>query len=381
MQKQKNQIWLYDIETLKSCFTYTAINIETSEIKQFVLHKDLFQLVDLIKHLRECEKQIGFNNESFDYPIIHYLLIAYKTISLNAYSREFVIDMLYREAQRIIEVNTYTTFSTTAINYKEVLIPQVDLFKMWHYNNAARSTSLKALEISMNYPNVMEMPISHTKEDITLQEVKEILNYNLNDVLATFEFYKKSNGKISLRNTLQREYGLYCMNWSDSKIGEKLILKLYSDLIQAKAYDISKLRTKRLEIALNDVILDYVGFNSKEFGDLLKILKKTVITETKDAFKHSVIYKGFKYEYGTGGIHGCIKPGIYTSNEDYIIIDADVTSLYPNLAIQNNLYPEHLGQEFITVYNQIINLRTKAKREGNSTLSDGFKLAANSVYG
>jgi hypothetical protein len=45
------------------------------------------------------------------------------------------------------------------IHYKEVLIRQLDLFKMWHYNNAARSTSLKALEISMNFNNVMECRI------------------------------------------------------------------------------------------------------------------------------------------------------------------------------------------------------------------------------
>jgi len=48
---------------------------------------------------------------------------------------------------------------------------------MWHFNNKARKTSLKALEISMNYPNVMEMPISHTKENIALEEIESILAY------------------------------------------------------------------------------------------------------------------------------------------------------------------------------------------------------------
>ena len=54
----------------------------------------------------------------------------------------------------------------------------------------------------MNLPNVMEMPLEHTKDDITLEEVSDILKYNLNDVIATFEFYKLSKDKKSLKDKL-----------------------------------------------------------------------------------------------------------------------------------------------------------------------------------
>lgn len=64
-----------------------------------------------------------------------------------------------------------------------------------------------------------------------------------------------------------------------------------------------------------------------------------------------------------------------------MIIDADVSSLYPRLSITNNFYPEHLGQAFVNVYKSIIDLRLEAKKTGNMVLSDGFKLAANSAYG
>mgnify|MGYP000452781067 CR=1 FL=1 len=70
--------WVYDIETLKSCFTYCAINVDTEEIVKFVLHKDRFDFDELISHLKECKGHIGFNNISFDYPIIHYILKEYK---------------------------------------------------------------------------------------------------------------------------------------------------------------------------------------------------------------------------------------------------------------------------------------------------------------
>jgi len=380
------QIHVYDIETLKSCFTYTAYNIHTKEILQFVLHKDRFELDQLLNHLKQCKGQIGFNNINFDYPIIHFILNKsnkwiYKNI-IDDLKISDIITQIYEEAQRIIEEQNKKEFNTiVAIKQSEVLIPQLDLFKIWHYNNKARSTSLKALEISMNYPNVMEMSVSHTKENITLEEIPEILLYNLNDVLATYEFYKKSLPKIDLRKSLQKEYGIPCLNWSDSKIGEQLVLKLYCDKTGLSIWDVKEMRSNRLKIALNDVILPYIKFESLEFNNLLDYFKFKVITETKGSIEESVIYNGMKYDYGTGGIHSCIKPGIYESDDNYIIIDCDVASLYPSLMILNMLYPEHLGKQFIDVYKQILDMRIAAKKDGNMLLSDAYKLALNSCYG
>lgn len=376
-------LWVYDIETLKSCWTYSAINVDTLEKVQFVLHKDRFEILELLKHLDECKGQIGFNNVNFDYPIIHKLLINWKQwLAKYRNNQETIILELYQEAQRIIEEQNKENFNQIiAIKQSDVIIPQLDLFKIWHYNNKARSTSLKSLEISMNYPNVMEMPIEHTKDNITLEEIPSILKYNMNDVLATFEFYKKSLAKIELRVSLSKEYNIPCMNWSDSKIGEQLILKLYCDKTEKDTWDVKKQRSYRDIIHFNECILPNIKFESDEFNSLLSYLKKQSIRETKGAIKQSVVYKGFKYDYGTGGIHGCIKPGVYEADNDYVIIDADVGSLYPNLAIQNNFFIEHLGHDFVEVYKSIIDLRMKAKKAGNMVLSDGFKLAANSVYG
>lgn len=56
-------------------------------------------------------------------------------------------------------------------------------------------------------------------------------------------------------------------------------------------------------------------------------------------------------------------------------------SLYPSLAIANNLYPEHLGEEFVRVYeNGIVKPRLEAKKNGDKIMDSGFKLSANSVF-
>ena len=374
-------IVVYDIETLMSCFTYTAVDINTEEVFKFVIHKDLNQLDELYNHLINCKGQIGFNNINFDYPIIHYILKNYYSWKdLDAIT---IISLIYAKAQEIIgNQNKDGYFSSIKDN--EVIIPQLDLFRVWHYNNKARMTGLKALEISMNYPNVLDMPIDHANNNIQYEDIEEILEYNLNDVLATKLFYEKSLPKISLRKQIKSKYGIDCRNYSDSKIGESLILKLYCDKTGLDSWTVRKMRSFRELIRIEDVIFDYIKFNSKEFNDLLSFFKTIEVRNgvTKKLFKKSVRYKGFQYDYGVGGIHGCIKPGIYESNDDYIIIDADVASLYPNIAIKNRLFIEHLGEIFIDLYDkEIVQERLKAKKAGEMGISDALKLSANSVYG
>lgn len=384
------QVWVYDIETLKSCFTYTAINIDTQEIVKYVIHKDRDDFSHLINHLNLCKGQIGFNNVNFDYPVIHYMMDLYWRLIRNC-KKSFLYDespseialMIYNKAQQIIDSQeTYGNFyKTVAIKQSEVKIPQLDLFKIWHFNNPARATSLKALQIAINYPNVMESPISHTKEDITLEEVEQILEYNLNDVLSTYEFYKKSLDKIQLRKKIKKKYNLPCTNFSDTKIGESLTLKLYSELSDQDEYEVKQRRTYRDSINLSECIFDYIEFKTIIFKNLLDKFKSVIITNTKDGFKESVIYNKHKFEYGQGGLHSCCKPGIYISDNEYCIYDLDVASLYPNIAIKNKLYPEHLGEEFVDVYADIVKQRLQAKREGNLIISDALKLSANSIYG
>lgn len=376
MQKDRG-VWVYDIETLAGCFSYTGYNIDTAEIVQFVLHKDKFDLSELITHLQSCEGQVGFNNINFDYPIIHYILNNWAL-----FDPDILIKKIYKEAQRIIEEQNKENFnSIVAIKQSEVLIPQLDLFKVWHYNNKARSTSLKALEISMNFPNVMEMNIDHKRTDITLQEVQELLEYNLNDVLATYEFYLKSLDKIKLRKELKQQYKIPCTNWSDSKIGEQLVLKLYCDYTNEDIWEVKKRRTHRSKIKISDVLFPYISFKTEEFKKVHEFFQSLEITETKNSSDKAILFNNIPFDFGLGGIHACIESGIYISDNQYIIKSCDVASLYPNLAIKNNLFPAHLGPDFCKVYQSIIQKRLEAKKASNAVLADGFKLSANSVYG
>lgn len=128
---------VYDIETLKSCFTYTAFDIHTKKTYKFVIHRELNQYKELIEHLKQCKGGIGFNNINFDYPILHMLMTRIsKAESENAY---LLIEKIYEKAQEIVSSqNSENFYKTIAIKTKDWLIHQLDLFKVWHYNNKAR---------------------------------------------------------------------------------------------------------------------------------------------------------------------------------------------------------------------------------------------------
>lgn len=365
-------VWIYDIETLSNVFTYTAKNRDTKELVQFQIWKEKNEIIQLIEHLKKCKGMIGYNNLNFDYPVIHYIItnLAYDE------NGSKLAKKIYKKAQDVINS------VHSQIKEEDVLIQQLDLFRIWHFDNKARITSLKKLEINMNYPNVQDMPYHHSEKLTTQSQVDEVLSYNINDVNATEEFYYKTEDKLNLRKGLLSKYGLRCLNYPDSKIGEELMLQLYCEATNQNPSVVKRKRTHRRSFKFIECIPDYIKYETSEFNELLNYIKSIEVTELKESFKYSFTYKGFTFDLGTGGIHGCIKPGVYKSTENEVIVDADVASLYPSLAITLGLYPEHLGSEFAEIYEKgIVAPRLEAKKSGDKVMADGFKLSANSVYG
>ena len=93
----------------------------------------------------------------------------------------------------------------------------------------------------------------------------------------------------------------------------------------------------------------------------------------------NTVVDGGQYVYGTGGIHMSIESQTISAEEGWVILDADVRSMYPSISIANNVYPSHLGTTFCKVYKDLYDERSKyAKGSGPN---GAIKLALNSVYG
>lgn len=377
---------IYDIEVTPNTFMYSDIDRDSDEINTFIIHPDLNQAELLIEYLSRIDGQIGFNNKKFDSQVQQHLLNNWNWLQFRS-AAEIAL-FLYEYAQKIISrQDGFDKFKLDYLDH-ELSIPQLDLYLIWHFDNVAKRQSLKALQCNLNYYNVQEMPIHHTTY-VTKDQLKELIEYNKNDIISTKTFLlsKKTQGKIQLRKDLQKLYGIPCLNWSDSKIGEELVFKFYCEYTNKDFREVKKLRTKRDIIYVKDCILPNISFKTQQFQKLKQKFENLVVYNgyMKKEEKIIVNYKDLEIDYGKGGVHGSLQ-GVFESDDDWIIYDIDVTSLYPSIAIVNGFYPEHLGFEFISVYKEkIVDVRIKEKKkkkeERNNDIIEALKLSANSVYG
>lgn len=364
------EVWIYDIEVFSNFHSCTFLNKNTKEIQQFVIHKSRDDFESYIRFLTErVSGLIGFNNLKFDYPIIHYIL---ENKDYFIRIPELIAEAIFHHTKIILK----SEFSE--IPSWKVKIPQLDLYRINHFDNKAKRTSLKAVEIAINLENVDDIPFEFEHE-VQNNEIQRILDYNLNDVIATYEFYKLNLDEIEVRKQLSKDYRIDLLNANEPKIGSEIFAKLLSEEMGVSIRDLKKMRTYRHNISLNECILPYIKFSSKEFNELLEKYKSKNIIETKKSLEESVIYKGFQYDFGLGGLHGCIKPGVYIPNNTEIIHDIDVASFYPNIAISNKFKPKHLGESFITIYKRIYDERRMSPK--GSAKNGGLKQALTAVFG
>jgi len=377
---------IYDIEIFQNCYLYMDIDYHEDNkiINCFVLHPDrIDDLNKFTQYLLSLKGQIGFNNLGFDSQVNQFIISKFYTLIKK--SIDEILSDIFEFSQETINKQGIRGFHTFREN--ELYTYQCDLYKIHHFDNMAKVQSLKGLQCNLNFPNVKESDISFD-DLVTLDTLNQVIEYCLNDILSTKVFAIKSKPAIDLRKQLISLYNLpaNAINWSDSKIGSELVLKFYCEHTNSNPGYIRKLRTKRDEVKLKDCIPNNVEFKTKEFNSIKAIFENTTLyAHEKYKIKDiSLLYKGLVYEYGIGGIHASLT-GVFESTEDELIYDIDVSSLYPSIAIANDLYPEHLGPDFLYVYKEkIVDFRLSEKKkgkEGNPAIVLGLKNAANSVYG
>ena len=364
----KDNIFVHDVEALLNCFTVVFVPIEEGNDTpvEFVIHYSRNDSVELFRFLDEVKGLVGFNSLRYDYPLLHWMM-ENRTLLIN-HSKPW--ELIYRQSQRIIDMER------SEIPSFRVKIAQCDLYRIYHYDNKMKRTSLKWVQCSINWHDVREMPLRHDSF-VTERQLKDILSYNLNDVLSTKALYlhSKTRKAIDLRKKLGKKYKIRMLNYNDVRIGESIILK---KLVE-QGIVLKKGGTPREYIDLDECILPYIAFDSPQFNRLLDEMKDTRIVDTKGEFKYSTIFKGVVYDYGTGGLHACGQTGTFNANDREIIISSDVKSYYPNLSIQNDFYPEHLGIKFCSVYNGVYIERTNYPKGTPENI--GLKFGLNGPYG
>lgn len=363
---------VYDIETYPNCFTLAAEHVDYPITWAFEISDYRNDSKEIIEFVRSCTRMIGFNNVGFDYPVLHTLMQMGKG---NA-------QILYDKAMAIIGLQDENRWSHL-VYPSDRHCEQVDLFLIHHFDNKARATSLKVIEFNMRLASVEDLPFP-VGTTLNQEQIKVLKKYNAHDVTATKAFYYESLDMIRFREELTAKYQRDFLNHNDTKIGKDyLTMQLEANGVQCYTYGREgrhPMQTLRPVIALRDAILPWIEFQQPEFNRVLNWLKQQTITETKGVFKDlTATVNGFEFVFGLGGIHGSIENEIVESDEGSVIIDLDVTSYYPSLAIVNRWYPEHLTEKFCDIYADLKEQRVNYKK--GTAENAMLKLGLNGVFG
>jgi hypothetical protein len=374
--------WVMDYETLSNCFVGVFEDYKTSESKTFVIHDLQNDLEDFINFLDDNfnNKQwhISYNGLAFDAQVTHYIIDNHKGwLKMSGCE---VANIIYKYAQRCIDKSNKKEFS----DYPQwkMKIGQIDLFKLHHWDNPAKRSSLKWIQYSMDWENILEMPIDHTTAIKTQEELDTIIEYCINDVKSTKEIFNKSKSQIKLRKELTETYGINLYSASEPRISKEIFGYYLSRNLNIPKRDLKQMRTQRDTIKVRDIILPYISFTSPDFKMLYDRFSALEIdaSNLKGSFKYNLDYKGIKTHFGLGGVHGAAGKGVYESSDDMIIMSSDVTSFYPNLAIRNKFSPGHFPEEeFCNQYEWFFEERKKIPK--SNPMNYVYKIILNSTFG
>ena len=472
---------VYDIETFPNVFSCAVIDIDGNNTVVYEISNRVNQTQEFLEFLRHCAKNklkmIGYNNLGFDWVVLDWILERAIKAKQDGKKLRLNAKTIYNYAMKVIESKKGGEFGITVKGTHK--IPQIDLFKINHYDNKAKMTSLKLLEFNMRLGSIEDLPFP-VGTVLTDDEVGVLIDYNITDINATLSFYDICKDAIKFREDLTLKYGFDCMNLNDSKIGEQFFMRKIEAENPTAFYkeDSSGKRimkqTKRDRIVIKDCIFDYIRFRTKPFQALHKWFEAQVISETNGVFSDTeehklldvakyaemvvkrekfkskpsdievseflsahpkgwieevelkamevvkdsdgvpvkeeylcektgkvklrnvkkpkishygcfkvaetvnIVVDGFRYDVGSGGLHGA-KSGHHKSENGKVIMTYDVASYYPNMAIANRVYPEHLSESFCDSYEDFYNERKNFAKGTGENLS--IKLGLNATYG
>ena len=360
----KNKDFIYDIEFYQNFFCVNFLSYPDREERvSFEISSRKDQRKELLEFLEydgefvpETLRLIGYNNIGYDYPVLH-MLIENPEISLLIW---------WKKVQRDI-FNNQDRKNMIWENQRHVF--QIDVFKINHYDNVARSASLKWLEFTQRWHKVQDLPIN-PKALVQETQMDSLIRYCWNDVEFTAEVADYTWNAVKFRENMGDVLGRSVMDYSDVQIGQFLNQKKYEEISDKKYKDFKQGRTFRKNYQVKDIVPDMIEFKTPFMQKFLEDIKKITFTDD-DIFRYDIIInakgeferiskgvmksKEIKEEwqklstiitFARGGLHTIDMPRIVDREEGHRLMEKDVGSMYPRSIVVDGIYPRHLGIEW-----------------------------------
>lgn len=341
-------------------------------LKTFIIHKDLDQSIELYEFLDNVKLLIGFNSKKYDDLITDHLLI-HKSLYL-ANGEWQITNNVKALSDAIISTSLNYRYLDEELKQFRSPYTSLDLYSALFEVTARKS--LKQTAINLKWYRLEDSPI-HFNTWINKTQFSSIVEYNINDVLITRALRLLKLGEISLRIDISNEYKINVLNSNRSNVADKLMGKFYAEYTGSKYWHFKDKRTYRKVIPFGDIINPKIQFKDPVLKNLLDNIKDTKFT-VGGKFGYDIIFRDIGYAIGVGGLHSIDRPKAFTAT-DLIYRDADVSSYYPSLIINEKIAPAHLAASaFQQIAVMITTERLAAKRAKLKVKAEALKIVANS---
>jgi hypothetical protein len=368
---------VFDIEVLKNVFTCTCKNTDTKQITVFEISPRRVDIQGLVTFFYENYYFVGYNNIHYDNPILNYIIMLYNKHYFNSYSTRELTESIFRMSQLVIDKNSDFDLWKEYKYARNFL--SIDLLTML-YSKALR-VSLKEMQVTMQYKNVEEFVVDW-HQDLPEKDIDRLISYNINDVESTEELLYRCKDLLELRIETEKDFGLPCLSLDRVNLGDRLL--------QLKVMEKTGLNKKQLEnmkspanyVDLEKVIFPWIKFESPILQKKLTDMKNQHnVSPGRKGYINTFMFGEMKVTIGVGGIHGDNGTCIIKPNEDELLLDSDVNSLYPSLMRMYHLYPPKLKNVLGQIFPQIIDDRLEFKRTGQKNKNETYKYMLNGVSG
>lgn len=366
--------YVYDIEVFINVFHCTIYNTEQDKLIKFECSERKNEIEEMCNFfLTEDAYFAGYNNIHYDNPIINYCIEFFNN---HNYTYRRICESIFNLSKVITQEDNLERWKRW--KYAKNFLT-LDLLTML-YSKALRM-SLKEMQVTMMYKNVQEFNIDWN-QPLMEKQIDEMIQYNINDVMSTTELLNRCTKDIELRINIENQYKIDCLSKDSVGIGTELLKQEYLQATDLKWDDIRDLRSPADKIPLKDVILPNISFKTSILNNLLTEMKSLTVGAGRNAWNKKFYMNELEYSVGVGGIHSINRPEIIVPKDDEILVDDDVSSLYPSLIVSYGFVPPHLNKDvFLNIYNEKRISRLKDKKEGRKLESETKKLLLNSVTG
>jgi hypothetical protein len=320
-----------------------------------------------LKWMMESFTIVTFNGINYDLPICEMAVGGCSTLKLKEVSDQIILEELRGSDLR------------RKAKVKGLKVDHIDLIEV-----APLFASLKAYAGRLHAQKMQDLPF-HPSTILSPDQITIVRWYCVNDTSNTKLLRDCLNEQIELRYTLSNEYKIDVRSKSDAQIAEAVIVE------EIKRRTGSKPQKITIEVGTTYFYKTppFIQYRSPVMLWALDVIQRArfVVDHTgsiampEEVKALQIDINGSVYRMGIGGLHSSEETTAHKTDKEYVLRDIDVTSYYPFIILNLDLYPKSTGPLALQIYRSILERRIAAKRAGNKPIAESLKIVVNGWFG